>query len=267
VAYADRHLSPSEASPAGSSGALRALLRFGSQEQPAPAEPAVVSAPRRCSADVRLPCMVYAAVGALPEDADAPTLDIIEEMRKAPGVVQVLSYGKSCGRGVQVAQPAVAVVARGYWLTRQVLARLMAQLPDDDQARFFQANVDAALAGASLARGTAQMVEGRLRLWVATVDEARTRAAAARIAGLEEDHVDLRVIGAIDTDDTLRVLVPAIELARQLQPTPVQVIAGPDLDGHWSPPASVSVATEPAPLRFPAPESTNVLGASNLAAA
>ncbi len=78
---------------------------------------------------------------------------------------------------------------------------------------------------------TAQWIEGtgsapRLRLWVPTQAPGFARATAARVAGLPDDQIDLEIteLGGgfgrrLETD----YLVPAIALARAVQPAPVQV--------------------------------------------
>ncbi len=198
---------------------------------------------RRVPADIRLPCMVYAAVGELADAAAAATLAAMEEMRKAPGVVSVLTFetGKS---GAAAAPAGVAVIARGFWLARQCLARLIAQCDGS--------NTDALLAP-DVARGTAQVVDGRLRLWLATAQPARTLDEAARCAGLAREKIELRTVGSMDGQAGVEVLVPAIALARQLQPAPVQVIV------------AQCAAALPAPRQH-APVSQSVLQAMGLAA-
>ncbi len=78
---------------------------------------------------------------------------------------------------------------------------------------------------------TAQWIAGegsaaRLRLWVPTQSPTFARSTAARVAGLNEDQIDLEIteLGGgfgrrLETD----YLVPAIALARAMQPAPVQV--------------------------------------------
>ncbi len=212
---------------------------------PLPSEsvvPAVVTAAvtRRAPQDVRLPCMVYAAAGAMLDIGTEAVEQAMAETRKAPGVLNVLSYAGGELEGALACHGGVAVIARGYWLARQTLARLMDQCGATVQPTRIgggQASVDSAapyLSGltASSAACTVQFYNGHLRIWISTSDPARVRVAAARIAGCEADAVDLRLLGAEDTPHGLAALVPAISLARQLQSAPVQLIVAYDLGLH-----------------------------------
>jgi hypothetical protein len=199
---------------------------------------------RHTPTDVRLPCMVYAAIGALPRDAGPEAEQAIAAMRKAPGVLNVISYGAA----ISFAEPLVhetgiAVIARGYWLARQSLARLLAQCAAPGAA----APLPGPGAEGCVARGTAQFLDGRLRVWHATADAVRSRSIASRIAGIAEDSIDLRVVGDQESAAGLRVLVAAISLAHELQPAPVQVIVTVD-DAAQSPavadPAVASVRSD-----------------------
>jgi hypothetical protein len=55
----------------------------------------------------------------------------------------------------------------------------------------------------------------------------KTRALAARIAGITEAYVDLRVVGEAEGAAPVDIITAAIALARELQPSPVQVIVAP----------------------------------------
>ena len=118
---------------------------------------------RRSPCDIRLPCMVYAAVGVLPAAAGPQVDAVLAEMRKAPGVVQVIAYAGLVSAVGAAPRREVAVVARGYWLARQLLARLMTQLGADAvYVEGRRMNDDGSNDGVS--RATAQFVDGRLRL-------------------------------------------------------------------------------------------------------
>ena len=207
--------------------------------------------------EVRLPCMVYAAVGriCLPAHEAEPA---IAEMRKAPGVVNVIRFDLDAIDGAWPGQVGIGLVARGYWLARQSLARLLSQLGQANQAdeesgyRFGSADADAGMASC-----TAQFVDGRLRLWHATLDAGRSRVAAARIAGMGVDQIDLRVSGKQVGGSGFSVLVSAIALARELQPAPVQVMVAQELFTQGcalctqpaAPPVSVATVTAAEPQR------------------
>jgi hypothetical protein len=182
-------------------------------------------APRRAPAEVRLPCMLYAAVGVLPRHA---SFDIaITETRKAPGVVHVIFYPGLLCEKTGNARPEVAVVARGYWLARQGLARLMEKcgvpvaMPASNPVK------EKIACQSRVTRGTAHFVDGRLRLWLATSQMEKTRALAARLAGIREEYVDLRVVGEAEGGAPVDIITAALALARELQPLPVQVIVAP----------------------------------------
>jgi len=188
---------------------------------------------RRAPADLRLPCMVYAAIAAAPRGRDVADLDLAAAGRSA-GAVNVIAYdGVTCDDGSRSAA-GIAVVARGYWLARKALARLLAQWVGDPRTRVsdYMAGSTARSLGARAnapAHCTAQLVDGHLRLWFATQDPARSRAAAAQLAGIAERLVDLCMFQVDSVAAGVELLAPAIALARALQPAPVQVIGFPEL--------------------------------------
>jgi hypothetical protein len=186
---------------------------------------------RRAPQDVRLPCMVYAAVGAVAGFATEAVELAMADTRKAPGVVSVLPYAGGEFAGSICCPDGVAVVTRGYWLARQMLARLMDQCGSPADRTRSQGEASPAGAGltASSAACTVQFYHGHLRIWIAASDPARVRATAASIAGVAPAEVDLRLLGSEDGPHGLGALVPAISLARQLQSAPVQLIVAYDL--------------------------------------
>jgi hypothetical protein len=202
---------------------------------------------------VRLPCMVFAAVGALTHAGTAALEPIMAETRKARGVLDLLTYAGGVYEPSQACRGGVAVIARGYWLARQSLDRLMDQcgVPRRVAAHVgrneHHLSAPASLSGltAESAACTAQFYNGHLRLWMPTSDPARVRATAARIAGIAPEAVDLRELGANESPDGLAVLVPAIALARHLQSAPVQLIVAYDLGVHCQIPALPSPARAP----------------------
>jgi hypothetical protein len=216
---------------------------------------------RRAPPDVRLPCMVYAAVGAFADTDTEAVRQAMADMRKAPGVLSVLSYPRGSVEGAPSCEAGLAVITRGYWLARQLLARLMdecgmpAGAPAVDGGAEAPAPLGAVTGGltASSAACTVQFYNGHLRVWMATSDPARLRAAAARIAGCAVADVDLRVLGSEDPPQGLAVLVPAIALARELQSAPVQLIVAYDLAPGAAPVSAVldAVAPPEAPAEEP----------------
>ena len=185
---------------------------------------------RRAPADVRLPCMLYAAVGAFAGDAGEDTQLAIAHIRKMHGVLQVIRYEGVASAAGLTSNAGIAVVTRGYWFSRQALARLMAQCGGTVGMFDWNSQAEASEADARVTRGTAQYVDGHLHLWLATVDPARSRSSAAYIANIAQDLVDLRVVGQPQSEAGRNVLVAAIALARALQPAPVQVIVAQELE-------------------------------------
>src|ERR1700688_3577889 len=145
---------------------------------------------RHAPSDVRLPRMVYAAVGTLPRDIGPEAEHAIAEMRKAPGVLHVISYGAAISfEEPLLHQTGIAVIARGYWLARQSLARLLAQC--GGYVLSSASRVPVACADGPVARGTAQFIDDHLRIWHATADAVRSRMTASRIAGVAEEYIHL----------------------------------------------------------------------------
>ena len=178
---------------------------------------------RRSPPDVRLPCMLYAAVGAVPFQGGRIPQEDLARARRTPGVVQVLPLEAQGGFAA-----AVAVIARGRWLSRQVLEALLTQW----------SGVSASLSGPRAANRaepetcTAHLLDGRLRLWVPTSDPERVRERAARVSGIEFRRIDVSPVGIGEAHDSM--LAPAIRLARELQPAPVQVLSPLPVNGEGS---------------------------------
>jgi hypothetical protein len=193
---------------------------------------------RRAPQDLRLPRMVYAAIGALEQSGSEAAEQAIQELRAAPGVVGVLCYPASNIEGVPACDGGVAVVARGYWLARQLLARLMDQcgararalLPDSAAGDALAETGSLTKLTASSSPCTVQFYNGQLRIWMSSANPRAVCDAAARIAALPAESIDLRLTGACDSAHGLAALVPAIALARELHSTPVQVIVAYELE-------------------------------------
>jgi hypothetical protein len=204
--------------------------------RPASTAPAAAATTRRSALDLRLPCMLYAAIG-VPACSGAALESVLAQMRGSPGVLKLIGFDDVAIDGSLACAGGVAVVARGYWLARQGLARLMDLCRDaaDPAASRSGAGLPAPAPEAltaSSAACTAQMYRGQLRLWMSGADPAAMRAAAARLAEVPPADVDLRALGTHDGPHGLAVLHPAIVLARRLQPAPVQVIVSHDLGLH-----------------------------------
>lgn len=190
---------------------------------------------RRVPADVRLPCMLYAAVGAFSGDFGEDTQLAIAQIRKLHGVLHVIRYEGTRATVQSTTSAGIAVVTRGFWFSRQALARLMAQCGGAVGMFAWNSQLEAGEADARVTRGTAQFVDGHLHLWLATVDPARSRANAALLANMAQDFVDLRVVGQPQSEAGRNVLVAAIALARALQPSPVQVIVAQEFEHRTEP--------------------------------
>ena len=230
VAYADKASVSFPAASADSSASplhpLQALSRgYGAAARSAPgASDSASASTRKSPTDIRLPCMVYAAIGVLPAGIEVDAA--LADMRKAPGVVQVIAYAGLLDPLAGEPRREVAVIARGYWLARQLLGRLLAQVGADVlYVEGRRANDDSNNEGVS--RATAQFIDGRLRLWLATSDAAASHAATARLANLAPRDLDLRVLGKARDPASSELLTAAIAVSRELRPTPVQVIVTP----------------------------------------
>jgi len=115
---------------------------------------------RRAPVDVRLPCMLYAAVGAFSGDAGEDTQLAIAQIRKLHGVLHVIRYDGASDPSGPAASAGIAVVTRGYWFSRQALARLMAQCGGTVGMFAWNSQAEANEADARVTRGTAQFVDG-----------------------------------------------------------------------------------------------------------
>jgi len=212
--------------------------------------------------DVRQPGMLYAAVRACPLFGGSLRSFDAGEAERMPGVLRVLSF-----RGGSGGAAGVAVVARSTWQARQALERvrtdwdaggagaadgehLMQEMrrglerPDGwvffkkgdaigalpSAARVVRARYEAPwLAHATLEpmNCTAQVIDGRLKLWAPTQAPSFARRAAARVSGIDGKRIDLTVTylgGGFGRRLESDFLVPAVELAMQLAPAPVQVL-------------------------------------------
>jgi hypothetical protein len=193
-----------------------------------PYPPQDLSATRRPSGDLRLPGMVYAAVGTLGQ----PLSQIDQHMsaaRQTPGVLHVLPYSAAELDERRVGQEGVAVVSRGYWIARQKFDQLLEQC----------GAVSRQASPGSMAVCTVQWYRGQLRLWATVHDRLAFLSVASRLAGIALDQIELFPNPKSTETTDVAVLVPAIALARQLQPVAVQVLVGADLGAYCRVPPAV----------------------------
>lgn len=212
--------------------------------------------------DVRLPGMLYAAIRGCPGFGGSVVSMDAAEAERMPGVLRVARYGGGSG-----CVPGVAVVARSHWQAREALARVRVQWGSDgieavdggelvrrmrkaldapggwvffrrgdalaalgSAARVVQAEYEAPwLAHATMEpmNCTAQLVEGRLKLWAPTQAASLARRVAARASGLDAAHIDLTVLplgGGFGRRLESDFVVAAVQLALETAPAPVQVL-------------------------------------------
>ena len=220
--------------------------------------------------DVRLPGMLHAAIRSCPQLGG--TLGSVDstEAERMPGVVRIVRYrgGAGCPPGVAVvahshweAEQALARVridwdAGGEPPEGEELMRAMRQRLDAPGGWVFAERGDALGALRSAHRVvqaqyeapwlahatmepmncTAQSVDGRLKLWAPTQAASFARRVAARFSGVSADRIDLTVTylgGGFGRRLESDFLVPAIEVAAQVAPAPVQVLWSREEDfGH-----------------------------------
>jgi len=214
--------------------------------------------------DVRLPGMLHAAVRGCPLLGGALRSFDASPTAQAAGVEQVLAYPGDARCGCL---PGIAAVAHNHWQAEQALTQIRidwaapaGDSPDGDAlmqsmrrgldgaggwvfvskgdavaalrsaARVVQAEYEAPwLAHAAIEpmNCTAQLQNGRLKLWAPTQAPTFARWTAARIAGIPAKKIDLTVTqlgGGFGRRLESDFIVPAVQLAVQLAPAPVQVL-------------------------------------------
>jgi len=220
--------------------------------------------------DVRLPGMLHATVRGCPQFGGSLRSFDASRAEHMPGVVRVVGYSGGAG-----CAPGVAVVARSHWQAAQALAAVqiewgaggqptegeamvhaMRQALDGPGGWVFASQGDAIAALQSAHRVvearyeapwlahatmepmncTAQVVDGRLKLWVPTQAASFARRVAARFSGIDRDQIDLTVTqlgGGFGRRLESDFLVAAVQVATQLAPAPVQVLWSREEDfGH-----------------------------------
>jgi isoquinoline 1-oxidoreductase beta subunit len=215
--------------------------------------------------DARPPGMLYAAVRMAPVIGGTVASFDPQAVLKMSGVRQVVDYSAAL-EGQTGARAGVAVVARHYWQARQAadalgiqwhdgphaalssgaIARELAQRLDSDSGHTFHEAGDIGLldGAAKTVRAeyrapylahaamepincTAQVADGKVRLWVSTQSPSFAISVAAKVAGVKPDDVelDIKLLGGgfgrrLDVD----FIAQAVAIARQCGGLPVQVI-------------------------------------------
>jgi isoquinoline 1-oxidoreductase subunit beta len=215
--------------------------------------------------DARPPGMLYAAVRMAPVIGAGVASVNTQAVLAMPGVQRVVDYSTAL-EGQTGAGAGLAVVARHYWQARQAadaldvqwqqgphaglssgaILRELAQRLDSDAGHTFHAAGDIGrLEGAAktvraeyrapyLAHAamepincTAQVADGKVRLWVSTQAPTFAIGVAAKVAGVQPSDVelDIKLLGGgfgrrLDVD----FIAQAVAIARQCGGAPVQVI-------------------------------------------
>lgn len=224
--------------------------------------PAKVNGTARFGLDVRLPAMRYAALRLAPALGGAPGRVEAQAALAMPGVDRVVTlpaFGGTSG--------GIAVVADSYWRaqqavqavqvdwraaptgaadTRVIAAALREAVLQRDGHRFHErGSVDEVapggartleawysapyLAHAALEpmNATARVDGGRVEVWAPTQVPQMCRAAAARVAGVAEDQVDLHVTllgGGFGRRLEVDYVAQAVRVAMDVPGVPVQLI-------------------------------------------
>ncbi|MBV8210318.1 MAG: xanthine dehydrogenase family protein molybdopterin-binding subunit [Burkholderiaceae bacterium] len=214
--------------------------------------------------DVRLPGMLHAAVRGCPLLGGSLRSFDPGQAPQMPGVKRIIAYPGDARCGCR---PGIAAVARSHWQAEQALAQVridwssgagappegadlvqaMRRGLDGPAGWVFVAKGDAMAALGSAARVvqaeyeapwlahatiepmncTAQLVDGRLKLWTPTQAPTFARWTAARVAGIPVKKIDLTITqlgGGFGRRLESDFIVPAVQLAAQFTPAPVQVL-------------------------------------------
>ncbi|MDE2605285.1 MAG: xanthine dehydrogenase family protein molybdopterin-binding subunit [Burkholderiales bacterium] len=223
---------------------------------------AKVNGTARFGLDVRLPGMRFAALRLAPTLGGAPGRVDAQAALAQPGVQRVVTlppYGGASG--------GIAVVADSYWRAQQAALAVdvdwlprPGQAPDSAQVeqalrdavkhrtghRFYEhGDVDPAAAGGGRTleswysapylahaalepmNATARIADGRVEVWAPTQVPGMGRAAAAQVAGVPEDRVELHVTllgGGFGRRLEVDYVAQAVRVAMDVPGTPVQLI-------------------------------------------
>jgi len=223
--------------------------------------PQKVNGSARFGIDVRLPEMRFAALRLSPQLGGAPGRVDAKAALAMPGVERLVMLPAYAGSSA-----GFAVVAQSYWQARKaaeavevewrappsgildsrVIAReLEAAVKNRDGYQFYgRGNVEQAFAGARTIEAwysapylahatlepmnaTARVLGDRVEVWAPTQVPQMCRAAAARVAGVPVDNVDLHVTllgGGFGRRLEVDYVAQAVRVAMDVPGTPVQLI-------------------------------------------
>lgn len=224
--------------------------------------PAKVNGSARFGLDVRMPGMRFAALRLAPVLGGAPGRVDARPALAMPGVERVVSLPAYGGTNA-----GIAAVADSYWRAQQavhavavdwrgpsvappdsarIAEELKRQVQEGDGYRFHErGNVERPagagertveawysapfLAHATLEpmNATARVADGRVEVWAPTQVPQMCRAAAARVAGVPEDKVDLHVTllgGGFGRRLEVDYVAQAVRVAMDVPGVPVQLI-------------------------------------------
>jgi isoquinoline 1-oxidoreductase beta subunit len=213
--------------------------------------------------DVRQPGLLYAAVVQSPLMGGSLTEANTQQALAMQGVVKLVHFDG----GMAGSAPGFAVVGKTTWHanqaaravqatwaqpkagaidTQRIAAELRAKLDTESGFAFYDAGdvshaeanakrrVDAAYSAPYLAHATlepmnctAQFKDGRLEIWAPTQVPGQARAAAAKAAGIDTDHVKVHVTmlgGGFGRRLEVDVVMQATQVAMACEGAPVQVI-------------------------------------------
>jgi isoquinoline 1-oxidoreductase beta subunit len=212
--------------------------------------------------DVRLPNMLFASVIQVPQMGGSLSSMDTQEALAMPGVVKCIQLSSAAGSA-----PGFAVIAKSTWHAQQAAQKVKAQWTQRKEGAIdtkrieselieklktesgfaFHEQGDAAKAEAGAARViqaqykapylahatmepmncTAQFKNGQLEIWAPTQVPGLARAAAAKVADLDEDKVKLNVTllgGGFGRRLEVDVVVQAAQLAMAADGAPVQLV-------------------------------------------
>jgi isoquinoline 1-oxidoreductase beta subunit len=212
--------------------------------------------------DVRLPNMLFASVIQVPQMGGSLSSMDTQEALAMPGVVKCIQLSSAAGSA-----PGFAVIAKSTWHAQQAAQKVKAQWSQRKEGAIdtkrieselieklktesgfaFHEQGDAAKAEAGAARViqaqykapylahatmepmncTAQFKNGQLEIWAPTQVPGLARAAAAKVADLDEDKVKLNVTllgGGFGRRLEVDVVVQAAQLAMAADGAPVQLV-------------------------------------------
>jgi isoquinoline 1-oxidoreductase beta subunit len=212
--------------------------------------------------DVRLPNMLFASVIQVPQMGGSLSSMDTQEALAMPGIVKCIQLSSAAGSAL-----GFAVIAKSTWHAQQAAQKVKAQWSQRKEGAIdtkrieselieklktesgfaFHEQGDAAKAEAGAARViqgqykapylahatmepmncTAQFKNGQLEIWAPTQVPGLARAAAAKVADLDEEKVNLNVTllgGGFGRRLEVDVVVQAAQLAMAADGAPVQLV-------------------------------------------